>query len=770
MSSKALIAILFVIGAPVSAFVQNCTLTISGYVRDAGTGLPISNVNILLEESRKGAVSDSSGFFSLSGVCTGTFHLRISHIGCETQRLYLTFDKDTILDLELDHYSKVIEGVVVTGSSARPTTQKVHSINEQKITENANLNLSNMLESVSGVSALRTGYGIAKPVVHGLYGNRLIILNNGIAQAGQQWGNDHSPEIDPLAANKITVVKGVGVVEYPGSSLGSIISVEPKKVEREPHLHGKATYFLESNGWGNGLNLQLQQYSEKLAWKLSGTLKKNGDRRAADYLLRNTGTQEANIAIQLEKSLSAKWHSEAYISSFNTGLGILRGSHIGNLTDLQEALAREVPFFTEKTFSYRLEAPRQQVAHHLLKLHTRYLIDNDQWLDLTWAAQLNNREEFDVRRSGRTDVPALSLRQLAGFLESKYQRNFQRGLALKTGLQFNLIDNTNNPETGILPLIPDYLSYEAGAFGVLAKTFEKTIVELGARYDYIHQRVAAISFTLPREIIRYKNNFQNLNASAGISHNLSDAFKLSGNAGYASRSPAVNELYSNGLHQGVSGIEEGDPGLKTENAVKTTLSLEGRIRRKLFFEALLYHQFIRNYIFLNPQDEIRLTIRGAFPVFRYEQTDARISGFDVSSTYHMNDHFSINAKYSFIHGQDTSNDLPLVFLPSNNLFAALNYQLEQVGIFEHIEIEINHRYVFEQTRLTPEQDFAAAPPAYYLLGLRIAAQRQFSKSRMNIYAKADNMLDVSYRDYLNRQRYFADDLGLNATLGMSIVF
>jgi len=168
------------------------------------------------------------------------------------------------------------------------------------------------------------------------------------------------------------------------------------------------------------------------------------------------------------------------------------------------------------------------------------------------------------------------------------------------------------------------------------------------------------------------------------------------NIGYAARNPEVNELYSNGLHQGVSGIEEGDPNLDKEISVKNTLSIKGNMKNKLFFEGLFYYQKIDNYIFLNPQDEIRLTIRGAFPVFKYEQTDARLIGFDLAATYMVTERFNITGKYSYLNGYDLTNSLPLVYMPSNNLYAALNYQIPKFKKFQNLEFQINNRFVFEQ--------------------------------------------------------------------------
>lgn len=755
---------------PSLAVAQSCQVVISGYVKDVRTKEPMPYANVFLKEAQRGAVSDSTGFFRLGSVCSGGHHLIVSHVGCETRSVYLQVQDDTTVRVQLDHNRRLLNEVAVTGEYGEPTTQAVQSLGPETITERADQNLAKMLDNLSGVSTIGNGSTIAKPVVHGLYGNRLTILNNGIAQSGQQWGVDHAPEIDPLVANHISVIKGVSALQYPGNSLGSVVVVEPPRIEEELHLHGKGSYLFASNGRGHGLNLQLQRYRPSVAWRVNGTLRKQGDQRTPDYWLRNTGSEEAHVALQLEKKLTSRWTSDLYFSSFNTALGVLRGSHVGNLTDLDEALARDVPFFTEDTFSYRIRAPYQRVNHHLLKLRTQYVIDDQQRVEVTYAGQLNNRKEFDVRRSGRSEKPALSLRQLSHFLEGKYVGYLSPRWNLNAGLQFNRTNNTNIPETGILPLIPNYLSHESGAFALISGDLSNHwAVELGGRYDYENRRVAAISTTGPRRVVDYQNQYHNLGAAGGVSYTYR-SLRFAYNLGYARRNPEVNELYSNGLHQGVSSIEEGTPTLKAEKSLKTTFAVEGKVRHRLSFESLFYFQRIADYIFLNPQDELRLTIRGAFPVFEYQQTNARIYGLDLASTYAILTRLNATLKYSYIRGVNSGDDLPLINMPANNLFTALNYQIERWRKLENIDLEINSKYVFEQRQLLLSQDFVAPPEGYYLVGLRLSAERQLKKVRLHLHATARNLLNVAYRDYLNRQRYFADDLGTNVTVGISISF
>ncbi len=755
---------------------QQCDLSLRGYVNDSGTSQPLEYVNVLVSETGVGTTTDSTGFFSLDNLCSGEAHLVISHIGCETQQWYINLKSDTLLHLQMDHSENLLHDVVITGQSIEKTTQYSQTISSQKITDEADKDLSRLLEDMTGVSTLKNGSGIAKPVIHGLYGNRLSILNNGILQSGQKWGNDHSPEIDPMVAQKIRVVKGTAALEYVGSQLGGVILIDVDRLDEEPHLHGKASYFYETNGRGHGTNLQLQQYSPEISWKVNGTLKKNGDRSTPDYFLNNTGSQQANLAVQLQKSFSPRLEVSLYGSTFNNEIGILRGSHIGNVTDLETALGRDIPFFTEPRFSYEIEAPRQVVNHQLLKLSGRYVYDDDRIIEISMAAQLNDRKEYDVRRGGQSDTPALFLSQANFFTQLKYKDSdlFQQW-GMSSGIQVDLTDNTNQPETGILPLIPDYTSLKTGAFILFNKRIKQSFVDIGLRYDQVFQNAVTISRTLPREIIRYDNVFHNLSVSLGWQYLWADDFTISSNIGFAMRNPAINELYSSGLHQGVSGIEEGDPGLSGEQSVKTVVSFKWKATGALFLESLIYYQQIKDYIYLRPEEEFRLTVRGAFPVFTYDQTDVQLYGLDFTADYELSPSLHAKLAYSYIRANDLVANTELINIPANNLNALLRYEVNQsvklLGIqLDKCSFSMDGLWVFGKNELLAEQDFAAVPDAYQLLNAKLSFDINLPHTRLRWLLRVDNVLNQSYRDYLNRQRYFADDLGRNVVLGLNVSF
>ncbi len=725
---------------------------------------------IYVEELKTGTAADSLGTLELSGLCAGSYHLRFNHIGCETQSMFIELTSDTSLVIEMHHHNELVDEVVVHDHASEHEVVSSTTVRSTEIAEISNRDLSGILEEVTGVSSLKSGAGISKPVLHGMTGNRLVILNNGVAQAGQQWGNDHAPEVDAFAAGHISVVKGAGVLAYPGSLLGGVVLIEPDPINKDPHLHGKVGYIFQSNGLGHTLNAQLEQFGKWAAWRISATGKLIGDRSAPNYFLTNTGKREYNVSAQLEKRFSPKWKTDLYYSLFTTEIGILRGSHIGNLTDLEDALTRSEPLFTQDEFSYRIEAPKQEVMHHLAKLEVAHIMNDQNSLKLRFAFQLNDRKEFDVRRSGRTELPALSLTQWDNFFDLQHAYVTEEGFNLRSGIQLRMTDNTNNPETGILPLIPDYRAYDVGAFVIASKEWKKWSGEIGGRYDLKQFEALTISNSLPREIIRYNHLFHNYSASAGIKFNAAKFLKLNLNFGHVLRAPAVNELYSNGLHQGVAGIEEGDRTLNAERSSKAVLTAEWRFGNKLFIQTLGYYQHIDDFIYLQPQDSLRLTIRGAFPVFKYEQTDARIFGADVMISYEPIQSVRLQAKYSFIQGDDVKHNKPLIYMPANNLSGSITYILKDGKKLKNTQFSVNGQYVFRQDHLNADQDLLPPPNGYFLLGASVSTSLHAEKLEWQFSLRGENILNSKYRDYLNRQRYFADELGWNLSLRVGCVF
>ena len=229
------------------------------------------------------------------------------------------------------------------------------------------------------------------------------------------------------------------------------------------------------------------------------------------------------------------------------------------------------------------------------------------------------------------------------------------------------------------------------------------------------------------------------------------------------------------MHQGVSSIEIGNQDLKQEQSTKSTLEYTFAPNTRFSFSVLGYYHHFFNYIHLVPTSETQLTIRGAYPVFEYQQTQAFIAGIDFLSSFTISNSLYTQFRFNYVYGQNTSLDIPLVFIQPPSISLNLTYRLKhsiQVSSvrFDDIELGVTNKYVFEQTRLYDFQDLIGAPKGYYLLGLQGSTNINIDEFTLRFFIRVENVLNLKYRDYLDRLRYYADNMGINATIGLRFTF
>ncbi len=295
---------------------------------------------------------------------------------------------------------------------------------------------------------------------------------------------------------------------------------------------------------------------------------------------------------------------------------------------------------------------------------------------------------------------------------------------------------------------------------------DKWEIEAGLRFD--NKFFQVFTFDENDEIIRPKYRFNNFSGTIGLVFKPADGLKLTSNLGTAWRPPNVSELYSQGLHHGAATIEEGNINLGTEQAFKwiNQFQLNNGIWS---IDLSAYLQQINNYIYLEPEPEPRLTIRGAFPVYTYQQTDAFMAGTDVSINARLSSQWKYGLKGSLIRARDKQRDDYLIFMPSDRLQNMLtwNYPFESKKTFF---IAASHSVVRRQNRFPEGIDFVDPPQGYQLVGLNIGYGSQLFDNDYEIYVEGTNLFNTAYREYLNRFRYYADELGRAITLRFNYKF
>jgi iron complex outermembrane recepter protein len=765
---KYIVLCAFVFGCLVSRS-QDCNLVIRGLIQDKDDSETLSFAVVKLLQTEKVFQTNDKGEFVFQNLCAGLYSLQVQHAGCKDTIFTVDLKKSRNIVLKLPHNLNNLQEIdVMDKRQEMKKTQTVDELSQAEIQSTKGQSLGDVLKNISGVTTLNTGATISKPMVHGMQGYRLLILNNGIRQEGQQWGNEHAPEIDPFMAKKFSVIKGVSAIRYGSDAIAGVVLVEPNELPDSAGVTGEINLVGLSNGQTGAASGIMEGSFDKLkglSWRMQGSLKKGGTVRTPDYYLNNTGIQERNFSYALGYH-HKKWGVEMYYSQFNTTIGIFKGSHVGNLTDLANALSLNKPVDSLAVFTYSVGRPNQEVAHELIKGLTHYHFSAKWRAKFQYAWQYNIRKEFDLRRltslEKQTGVvnPDLDLRIASQTADIILEHDNIRSLRGMFGLSYM---NQKNVYLGRF-FIPNYVSNSFGVFATERYVKPFFEVELGVRYD---EKYLQSYFYEGKDWKEHPRNFKNYTYNAGFIWKPRTDFNIFVNGGSAWRAPAPNELYSNGIHQGAGAIERGNPDFKSETCTNITVTGIYKTKR-LNVELSAYYNRFKNFIYLSPTGELELTIRGAFPVFSYKQDKVRISGIDFRADYQITNSLSFVTKGMIVRAWNyTVNDY-LIYMPADRADLNLKLKLPELKTLRAGYMQINNQFVSKQWRAPKNIDFAQPPPAYYLLGTELGTEFLIKKQRFLVNLSVTNLLNTRYREYLDRFRYYCDALGVSYNLRITV--
>lgn len=746
----------------------DCQFKLCGRVIDEHDQSELPYATLKLQGTDKAVLSDERGNFCFMDLCPGVYTLVSSHIGCTDVLLTIQLEGNKNIKVFQEHHNSELKELIVHDHKApEKTTLNTAEVKGINLIQQSGKPLAEMLQSVAGVNSLKTGNNIAKPIIHGLHSNRVLVMNNGVRQEGQQWGNEHGPEIDPFISDKLTVIKGAGTVRFGPDAIGGVVMVDPRPLPDSNAYRGEIHWAGFSNGKQGALSINTEGAPQKLrgfSYRLQGTLKKGGNQNTPGYYLGNTGLEEANFSVNTRFDREV-WGMEAYYSQFNSTVGIFSAAHIGNLTDLQIAFNSPEPL-EKANFSYTINRPYQHLMHELSKVKAWYTFNRTN-LWLTYSRQYNLREEFDKDKPLNDSIAVLGLPELQFEItthngEFIAEHSLNQNIHLMGGLNGTSQGNTYEGRF----FIPNFKSLAAGSFFIFQWKNPLWFFESGIRYD-----VKGIDVYLweNKEISRYQHHFEGFTITTGLKR-LFKKSNLHFNAGSSWRPPNVNELYSKGVHHGTASIEYGDRSLKEEKGINVQAGYEWQSERAWHGEILIYNNYIRNFIYLVPQNNAALTIRGAFPTFRYEQINANLSGCDLLFFVPVYSRFELKTKLSFLYAQNTVTREKIINMPNNHIENGISYRLKSFGIITDNLISINTSLFDKMRKLPQNADYVPAPEGYFLLGTSISGAVAIKNQKLRISLAVENLLNKKYRNYLNRFRYYADETGRNISVHLVLPF
>lgn len=797
--SVLLVLCLFSLTSKLSAQDNDCSYSTFGRVLDIKTKEPIPFVSIKVKNSNKYATTNLKGEFSIENLCSAKNDLIIMCMGyCDTlckshhdshekQNIYLKQERTALDEVLLQSERNAEDGTA--------TIAQV-SLKKSDFTVNPSLSLASLISDQQGVTFTSTGTNVQLPVIHGLYGNRILVLNNGLKHGFQNWGTDHAPEIDINSVHRITIVKGAAGVRYGPEALGGAISVENNPLIFSQPLRVNLGTGYQSNGRGYFVNSEVNQGSKNFSYSLGANYSKIGDRHSPDYSLTNSGKEEKGLNAGIRYSIKGL-DVNVFYSYLDQELALLRTSIASSGDAFILAIDADQPRIIAP-FSYNIGAPSQDIRHHLAKAEANWRYKKSSRITLRYGSQLNKRKEFDVRRN--VDKPIIDLELSTKDFQLEWKHNAWKTLDGLIGFQvFNQL-NENNPGTQTTPFIPNYKTIRYSGFLTENIKRNKNSFELGIRIDYESNSVAGREVN--QDLFRDDFNFSNTTLSLGYVRKLKGNSTFRTNLGSAWRTPNMAELYSYGQHgfKSTYGLlryyfdEEGNPrtdkvlsleessvqpekGFKFINEYKTSILQSSHTLTG-------YIHYIENYIFERPLGVFG-TIRGPMPAFIIEQFDALFFGADYSWQRNWTKDLSGTFGLSYLWSKNIERNEALINQPPITANYKLTWNILDLWFFESSVLNVKPSYSFRQFQaprtvspndlitgaevITPNSaifDFKDPPDGYFLL------EFSWSFTWKNISAEIaiQNVLNTRYRDYLNDMRYFADEPGRNILFKLNYTF
>jgi len=641
----------------------------------------------------------------------------------------------------------VMKEVVVSGirsSTTTETSMNIRSLSVQKMRQSGALNVSDALAKLPGINQLGTGPAISKPVIRGLYGNRVLAVLSGLKFDNQQWQDEHGLGLNGVGIDRIEVIKGPASLLYGSEAIGGILNI----IEETPNDPGKKTgdvnVGLFSNTYGFSFDAGIKSATQKKNWGLRVGLNSNADYSDGN----NNRIQNSRFAGYYIKAaygfIKRKWTSNNHFTSSLDNFGFITADNSNS-------------FHNDGRLSRSMIGPHHTVLLNVLSSQNKIVLKNSS-LDVNVGLQSNLRLEDEGDHS-------ISLNMLLSTFLWRVLWNKQLSvnteLILSNNSQFE-----NNTNFGSRIIIPDANMLESGAAAFLKTQKNELIFEggLGFSIRNIHTFLTQAVNNPGRDIAPFNKTLPSVNGSVGFAWNPNKKWNLKTNIGTGFRSGNLAELSSNGLHEGTLRYEIGDPDLKVEENINSEISVAYSSKYFQFSAAGFVNHFL-NYIYLAPTGTQIL----AFDVFRFKQFDANLCGTEMmlAINFPFYERLRWETNFSTVAGK-LSNGTYLPFIPPAKWTNELRIKCTEGQHFTNIFLFVSTENHFAQTH---PAEFETSTSSYWLLNAGINGSWHVKDRAIIFSITGNNILNKNYYDHLSRFKdYHIHNIGRNIVLNIQIPF
>lgn len=666
-------------------------------------------------------------------------------------------DSDTIwVELNSCVHLDEVEVSGVTGTiSSRESAAPVSVVSNVALRSHSATNIIDAITRQPGVDQVTTGSGISKPVIRGLGYNRVLVVNDGLRQEGQQWGDEHGVEIDEQSVHSVEIIKGPASLMYGSDAMAGVVVMRSAPVLKVDSMRGEVGTGYQTN---NGLlhyTVDFQGNKKGFVWDGRWSQRWAHDYKAPlDGYVANSRFREKAFSGMM--GLQKRWgYSHLRLGYYHLTPG---------MTEVEDS-------YEEGSRSYAVAAPFQEVRHYKASLDNRFYLPKGN-IDFIVGYQQNRRQEFEEE-----DACGLDFRLHTLNYDLRYVSPSWRGWKCNFGVA-GMWQSSEN--LGDEFLIPAYHLNDIGLYATTTHTFgDRFHLSGGFRFD--HRDLFGEELEEEGEALftEFERRFNAFSGSVGCVFNLNEHMDLRANLSHGFRAPNMSELASNGVHEGTFRYELGNHQLNPEKSWQMDLGCE-YASEYISLALALFANRISDYIYLQKQD----LEMDELPLFQYTAGDARLLGGEARVILHLFHHLHFENNFSYVNAQLLDSDKDsryLPFTPAPKLLSTLHYDIPvKTQWLRHFYAEAEGEIHFPQNHIMVVNGTERPSSSYGLLHLNVGGDIHLRKGRKlcSITVNGTNLLNQAYQSHLSRLKYaetlpFTGREGINnmgRNIGLKVVF
>jgi len=591
------------------------------------------------------------------------------------------------------------------------------------------------LSNIPGVTTDRFSPLASRPVIRGLAGSRVLILENCVgAMDVATISADHAVTIEPIQAEKIEIFRGPSTLLYGSEASGGLINVVTNRIpEIVPEFRNTFHSSYGDNQNEKLFSIQSEGGQDKWAYHLDSTKRHAREYSSSKKQIENSDYETFNFNV-----------GTSYVDAWGflgASIGYFESTHGVPLNPDDPS---ELPFLeTEQNrfdLSGKIIEPWSGVE--VVTLQAGY---NDythtEFEDVGEAGTVFDNEEF----STRIEITHAQVGKLKGAF----------------GTQFGF---RNLSAVGEEAFIPKTKTNSVAAFILEEITLtDSTYLEIGGRYEHKEDN--------PNNASEVTNDMFSI--STGLNWNSDQNMSLGINIGRSQRGPSADVLFANGPHVATGTFEVGDANLDVETSNTLDIIL-GKSYKAWQWNINLFANYVEDFIFLEGQDldndgsvdEVNETNTGTgeFQLHHVEQDDVTMYGFEVSLDTNIFDgnfgQLDLNLFSDYVRAVRSNGDNIARISPARfGSGLSYNYKKFDAGI--------------DLTNVLAQKDNATLETAtggYAVLNMNANYNLMSGKQDMNIFLKMTNLLDEDGRMHTSFIKDRAPIMGRSVILGFQATF